>query len=128
MKDIKYPPVAIIKGIDVPFILIERAFSVPFYALLNSKTVIFELCHSWIKWATCIMAFKFLSKTHLSISDRKAVVADRAPPPPVLHVDRTERLGPALSLGEVGWINLHHPIVPTQPGILVTGENKRKLE
>ena len=51
MKDIKYPPVAIIKGIDVPFILIERAFSVPFYALLNSKTVIFELGHSWIKWA-----------------------------------------------------------------------------
>ena len=46
MKDIKYPPVAIIKGIDVPFILIERAFSVPFYALLNSKTVIFELGHS----------------------------------------------------------------------------------
>ena len=30
MKDIKYPPVAIIKGIDVLFILIERAFSVPF--------------------------------------------------------------------------------------------------
>ena len=46
MKDIKYPPVAIIKGIDVPFILIERAFSVPFYAFLNSKTVIFELGHS----------------------------------------------------------------------------------
>ena len=46
MKDIKYPPVAIIKGIDVPFILIERAFSVPFYALLNSKTVILELGHS----------------------------------------------------------------------------------
>ena len=46
MKDIKYPPVAIIKGIDVPFILIEGAFSVPFYALLNSKTVIFELGHS----------------------------------------------------------------------------------
>ena len=45
MKDIKYPPVAIVKGIDVPFILIERAFSVPFYAL-NSKTVIFELGHS----------------------------------------------------------------------------------
>ena len=46
MKDIKYPPVAIIKGINVPFILIERAFSVSFYALLNSKTVIFELGHS----------------------------------------------------------------------------------
>ena len=46
MKDIKYPPVAIIKGIDVPLILIERAISVPFYALLNSKTVIFELGHS----------------------------------------------------------------------------------
>ena len=49
MKDIKNPPVAIIKGIDVPFILIERAFSVPFYrfyALLNSKTVIFELGRS----------------------------------------------------------------------------------
>ena len=46
MKDIKYPPVAIIKGIDVPFILIERAFSVQFYALLNSKIVIFELGHS----------------------------------------------------------------------------------
>ena len=45
MKDIKYPPVAIIKGIDVPFILIERAFSVPFYALLNSKNAIFELGH-----------------------------------------------------------------------------------
>ena len=44
---------AIIKGIDVPFILIERAFSVPFYALLNSKTVILELGHSWIKWAIC---------------------------------------------------------------------------
>ena len=29
-----------------PFILIERAFSVPFYAFLNSKTVIFELGHS----------------------------------------------------------------------------------
>ena len=52
MKDIKYPPVVIIKGIiDVPFILIERAFSVPFYALLNSKTVVFELGHFWIKWA-----------------------------------------------------------------------------
>ena len=48
MKDINYPPVAIIKGIDVPlkFILIERSFSVPFYSLLNSKTVIFELGHS----------------------------------------------------------------------------------
>ena len=57
MKDIKYSPVAIIKGIDVPFILIERAFSVPFYALLNSKTVIFELGHSWIKWA---LLFSFI--------------------------------------------------------------------
>ena len=55
MKDIKYPPVAIIKDIDVPFILIERTFSVPFYALLNSKTVIFELGHSWIKWAIYIL-------------------------------------------------------------------------
>ena len=46
MKDIKYPPVAIIKGIDVPFIQLERAFSVPFHALLNSKTAFFELGHS----------------------------------------------------------------------------------
>ena len=49
MKDIKYPPVVIIKGIDVPFLLIERSFSMAFYALLNSKTVIFELGHSGIK-------------------------------------------------------------------------------
>ena len=57
MKDIKYPPVPIIKGIDVPFILIERAFSVPFYALLSSKTVIFELGHSWIKWANILLTY-----------------------------------------------------------------------
>ena len=37
MKDIKYPPVAIINGIDVPFILIERAFSVPFMPFLTQK-------------------------------------------------------------------------------------------
>ena len=46
MKDIKYPTLALIKGIDVSFILIEKAFSVPFYGHLNSKTVIFELGHS----------------------------------------------------------------------------------
>ena len=62
MKHIKYPPVAIIKGIDVPFIQIERAFSVPFYALLTSKTVIFELGHSWIKWAMWIQ--NFYDQTH----------------------------------------------------------------
>ena len=64
MNDIKYHPVAIIKGIDVPFIPIERAFSVPFYDLLNSKTVIFELGHPWIKWA--ILFFYFRDSSYFS--------------------------------------------------------------
>ena len=37
MKDIKYPPVAIIKGIDVPFILIERDFQCNFIPFLTQK-------------------------------------------------------------------------------------------
>ena len=60
MKDIKYPPVAIIKGIDVPFIQIKGSFSVAFYDLFNSKTVIFELGHSWIKWATYIYVYIYI--------------------------------------------------------------------
>ena len=58
MKDIKYPPVANIKGINVPFILIERAFSVPFYALLNSKTVSFELGHdNMLSYLTILLLY-----------------------------------------------------------------------
>ena len=46
MKDKKCPLVAIIKVRDIPFIPKERALSVLYYAVLNSKTIIFELCRS----------------------------------------------------------------------------------
>ena len=51
MKNKKCPLVAIIKVRDIPFIPKERALSVLYYAVLNSKTKIFELCRSWSKWA-----------------------------------------------------------------------------
>ena len=43
-NDIKCPTVAIIKIRGMPFIPIEKAFSVPSYDVLNSKPAIFELC------------------------------------------------------------------------------------
>ena len=46
MRDIKCPPVAIINIRYVPFTPIERALSVPSYAVHNSKIIILKLCRS----------------------------------------------------------------------------------